>query len=236
MIEWVLGLGVILAPAPSQKYCAGDTWQISGVIVQDTAEAFLEHVAECGVPEWIAIRSGGGDPDAAIRIGEVVAEQGIRVEVRGLCASACAMFIALPARELLLHDDDVIGFHHSASANRYMFQRALPDADFDWELLSRLAEEEEAFFEKHGLDRRWLFYPLEKIETQCVYVRRGKVRNSPGYRSTYEMWAPSHDAFGNAVRDTNLLTGNFGLKRRVSVVYGGSVEDARPLLRTYWPC
>jgi hypothetical protein len=236
MIEMFVSLGALLSPPIRTSACESSTYAISGHITDRVAEQFTKHVGACGAPETILVRSPGGSSEAAIVIGEVIADNKIRVEVDSYCYSACALFIALPAYKLVLDPEDIVGFHHSLFVLRDAFQYTMPYSKVDWDRMNRSAEAELAFFRKYDLDQRWLVYPMKKIGASCIYEGQNLRGATPGYRSRYAAWEPDHEKFRNFEANRGEKSAGKRLRKNIETVYGGSIDEQKPFVFMFQTC
>jgi len=76
--------------------------------------ADFKRVADGGFNKVI-LRSGGGLELIALKIAERIAEKDVEIEIDGYCFSACANFLALAGRRLVVPCDSLIGWHGSHS-------------------------------------------------------------------------------------------------------------------------
>ena len=201
MVGVFIFLFLQLTSPTSGNVCVDSQFRYRGQITRSTVTEYRHFVERCGVPKLIDIQSTGGDPNAAISIGNEIRKHNISVRVNGFCVSACALFFAIPAKRLLLDKGDIVGLHHSQTALKAIFEAVYPEANIDWDRLSRTSSNEIQFFSDNEIDDRWLTQPMAMIEPSCVFVGQWHRLLAPMYRSRYHIWAPPHTEFNNYTLD-----------------------------------
>jgi hypothetical protein len=91
------------------------TVRYSGPITEQDA-ARLVPMLRASRTGALKISSFGGSETAAIAIGEIVKQRRLTVIVDGVCMSACAQYILLPAERSQITAGSLIGFHSSSYA------------------------------------------------------------------------------------------------------------------------
>ena len=163
------------ACAPSPKTASSDacpvditrtsTTEVSvcGHLTKDLVDRLLTRLD--GSVREITIFSPGGSSVEAIRLAERMDEDNINLRVRGLCASACAHFLFLPAKHVIVEPGSVVLFHHTDSAVAAAAQRA--GLTIGAETAANV-ERERRFFVDQGLPVEMLIDPLVRIEPVCA--------------------------------------------------------------------
>lgn len=109
-------------------------------IASDLTRELAEGVEALGErPQYVVMRSGGGLGSAAVRLAERMVEWDAKLVVWDECLSACANGPFLAARERIVPEPAIIGWHGGLARTRF---EALLRAD-DWiarELRARLAQ------------------------------------------------------------------------------------------------
>lgn len=115
--------------------------------------------------ERLIINSAGGRGPEAIKLGSLIRSRDLMVVVDGICLSACAHFVFLPARSKRVEPNSVVAFHQTATAiSDLLSASGRPDLA-SWFL--PFADQEQDFYVKAGISRRALVEPFEKILPIC---------------------------------------------------------------------
>lgn len=113
----------------------------------------------------VTITSTGGSGVDAIRLAEAMQARDVTLAVQGICASACAHFLFLPAHHAVVHADSVVLFHHTDYALADAAKRAgLEPSDAS---LAR-AETQRIFYQSRKIPVSMLKDPLARIQPLCV--------------------------------------------------------------------
>ena len=159
--------------------------------------ALLEEIAaRAGSLRVLELTSWGGDMMVAISITELLDSLDVVVVIKEYCFSACAHFIALPIDRLEIKDGAVIGFHHTSAT---LLARAVRPLMLEYprfqELSEEYVDEQIGFYQREGLDQRWLFEADFRTVPQCTYL--GIVQNSGNlvrYENEYDYLVLTHAA------------------------------------------
>lgn len=102
---------------PAKVSVDGAALRFDGVIVKEaTAKVEQLLIADAGKSiRTMVIKSNGGEANAGIRFGELVRDWKLAVTVDGYCMSACANYVAIAARELVVPDGALLGYHGGPS-------------------------------------------------------------------------------------------------------------------------
>lgn len=122
----------------------------------------------------LQLTSGGGEGEAAMALADLIEARGLRLEIAGLCLSACAHFVYAPTRDAVVLSGGLVGFHHTAS-----LIAAFPFADVSAEdraLGTEMAATEAAFYRRRGLPVGFLLQPGLLI-TACMAADRHSTRS-----------------------------------------------------------
>jgi hypothetical protein len=94
--------------------------------------------------EQLIINSAGGRSPEAIAMGSLVRSLNLEVVVDGICLSACAHFVFVPAKRKRVEPDSVVAFHQTATAlARLLLASRRPDLAAFY---LPTAREEQAFY------------------------------------------------------------------------------------------
>lgn len=144
-----------------------DTLYFCGTL-DDAFVAFLSRSVSPNISKLI-ITSYGGQFDATKEAFEIVENSKLKVVVEGVCASACAHFLFIPASRGEVLPGAILALHTSSTSQRVMRLRS------EWQEYERLkplmdvaAEKERAFYIEHGLDPRLLLEPTLVMRPACV--------------------------------------------------------------------
>ena len=94
--------------------CSAKDYVIDGKINEETFIHFQNEVSGSAEPlgnEKLTINSPGGEIFSAMAIAKLVKKRGMSVEVKSLCASACANYIFPAGRNKFLGDNAIIVLH-----------------------------------------------------------------------------------------------------------------------------
>ena len=102
-------------------------------------------------PQLLRIRSGGGDINLGMDVGEWVFRNHLDVEVTDQCASSCANYIFTAGRRKILNPDSIVMWHGGAhQPNMEQQVKALGTIGEDY--LSAWKLREDRFFKTVGVD------------------------------------------------------------------------------------
>lgn len=94
--------------APTVVARDGTVVAFRGEIDAVSAQALTETLQPS---DTLLIRSDGGLRSAAVVVGRAVAARDATVDINGRCFSACALYVALPARRVLVGEGSTLLFH-----------------------------------------------------------------------------------------------------------------------------
>lgn len=95
-----------------------NTLYVDGNISKNDDKVLSEIIANHLIPvRTISINSGGGDIETAIKIGRIIHDKGIDIEVRRLCLSSCANYLFPAAKNKIINYGSIVGFHGSPNSD-----------------------------------------------------------------------------------------------------------------------
>lgn len=113
----------------------------------------------------LVVSSAGGRGPEAIELGSLVRSRNLEVVVDGICLSACAHFVFLPARKKHVEPNSVVAFHHTTTA---MADVLIASGRLDLAAAYLpFAKQEQDFYKAAGISRRALEDPFQKILPLC---------------------------------------------------------------------
>jgi hypothetical protein len=127
-------------------------------------------IALAGTVNRLIVKSTGGFSASAIALGQLVAEMNVPIEVNVICASACAHFLLPAAKIVVLHGNELILFHNTATSMLAAI------GDRDWQALAdfRVAAEIEAsYYAERKIDKRLLTFPHALLNPYCAHEEEG---------------------------------------------------------------
>lgn len=161
---------------------------ICGTLDDQLVDASIEKLQERDAK--IVVDSFGGETFAAIRLAEVVRENGVEIYVNRVCLSACSQILAPSARKLHFLPDSIFAMHDSQSAT---------NAIFGGDITSDLVDQERAeveFYKAMDVDLGILYDPLLNLFPECI-------ENREEYHQTgaleiiarFDFYMPSEEVF-----------------------------------------
>lgn len=129
----------------------------SGEIENGDFEIFKNAITKDSITS-IEIHSPGGNVDEAIKIGHLIYDKKIHININWLCASSCANYLFTAARTVTINNNSVIGWHggltskyiYDENKNASIETRIKSEKDPDFKK-SQNAEIE--FFKKIGINK-----------------------------------------------------------------------------------
>lgn len=212
-----------------------DAITLRGTIDQALAMRVVAMLRSGQGDRTLLVTSSGGDPEAAITIGDAVRGLNVTVVVQDYCLSSCALFVALPAHALSLAPNSVLGFHHSQTALLRHFTASYPMARLNWERLRRVSAAETQALQRWGISEWWLSQPMTFLEVGCIRQRSvGLDFTIPRYTSRYTVWMPRKSKLGNAVGDWDV--GDIAERKFESVRFTVTSNTLKPSNTTLKIC
>lgn len=173
----------------------------TGVIDRNSYEEYLA-LAEDGYSE-LTVNSGGGEPAIALRIAEDIASRDVTVRVKGSCMSACANYLAMAGRRLVVEEGALLAWHGTLpdvdDGRARMVAENLPaplvETYVEW--LTDFKIRERAFFAKVGVDYRLLQDSADIIREDKLVPEAGysfdEVTGAYSITRSAAMWIPTPD-------------------------------------------
>ena len=128
-----------------------------------------------------------------MRLADFLGEHEIRLQIAGVCMSACAQYVIFGAPQLFVAERTVVGFHHSQSAMNAMMATALTEVPSGNEAV---AHQEVRFYARHSVPETILLAPVYARGLICV------VRPSPDglpanitFRAAHQYVMPDETTF-----------------------------------------
>lgn len=143
----------------------------------------------------LEITSLGGELDAPIDLGEVVAGRRLDVEVIGPCLSGCASYAFAAGTNRIVRRRGWLALHNTNTSAAFLVRRAKGGALETHDApLRRRAEREQSLYSARGVSASLLLDPQARIGTECVAAGgRNDVTRETEYRivSRVGFWAPT---------------------------------------------
>jgi hypothetical protein len=164
----------------------------SGFLHDRSARELIAGLESPGVRRLV-ITSRGGDENAALDIADVVDRRQLQVQVRQVCASACANSILVAGHSRVLESDSFIGLHGSSvtlEQNYLATGRPVPPR------IERGAARLRRLYEHRHADAKLLECAAIQIGLTQQYLQAtlpGETEVRSAWRSRYHMWIPSTD-------------------------------------------
>lgn len=172
---------VALPEVPDQAHSNERMLSYEGEIDAEMLSAIR---STAGAIDFLEMTSHGGDMMIAMEIAELVDAHDITLVVKDYCFSACAHFLTLPVDQLIITDEAVIGFHHTSATLLIRAWRPLMlETPRFRELSETYVEKQVAFFQREGIDQRWLFEADIRTSPICTYLG---IVQGPGPLVNYE--------------------------------------------------
>lgn len=176
---------------------SSSTIRFDGDIGKDSYEEYLE-VAKGGFTR-VLLNSGGGYPSVALKIAvDIQRHPDVEVDIKGVCLSACASYLAIAGKHLTIECDSVLAWHGSLGRPedeaRSMRAEGIPEGLVTeygaW--LKAFHEEESAFYERAGVDIALLadsmraVHALDLAESYSLDTATGEY----SYSTSAGVWVP----------------------------------------------
>jgi hypothetical protein len=123
---------------PSQPRYSSTTVN-STISAESNRQAISLYAAQENKPTVFHIRSRGGDTDAGIELGRWVHREGVAVKVLEFCFSSCANYVFTAARNKIVSNFAVVGYHGGLSSADFS-----PDKDQEAMFAAMPAEQRDA--------------------------------------------------------------------------------------------
>jgi hypothetical protein len=130
-----------------------------------------EVISELSIPgrNSLVLSSLGGETFAAIKLADFLSHRRIRLQISGLCHSACAQIVLFGASELFVSERTIVGLHYNQNVINQL--KGAP-ASKDMELL---AKAERDFYRRYSVPESILFGPITTLQPICIaeFVEEG---------------------------------------------------------------
>lgn len=149
-------------------------------------EAFVEAINSQLKAEdkILQLTSPGGDPAAAIQLARILRQRQMSLRITGICLSACAHYVFLSAKRVVVDPGSLVGFHHTSS---FVYKSLVSQGRKPSELLVNNHIKEVIFFEEIGVQKEFLYAPALFAQPACVgYVN---------YNGVYDLFIKTRWSF-----------------------------------------
>lgn len=139
----------------------------------------------------ILLTSGGGTSADAMRFADLVNARGLTIRTRQFCLSACATYVLLTARTVVVEPYTMVAFHHTgAFVVDFFADRSGTPAGSP---ARTLGAEERRFFAANGLDPDILYRLAAAVEPTCTGLQPTSTGQEGFIRYRYAWFIPTHD-------------------------------------------
>jgi hypothetical protein len=130
----------------------------------------------------LIINSAGGRSPEAIELGSLVRSLGLEVVVDGVCLSACAHFVFIPAKRKRVEPNSVVAFHQTATAlSRLLLASGRQDLAAFY---LPIARNEQDFYKSAGISIKLLYEPYRELNPIC-YLEQAGVPSGSEYQTAF---------------------------------------------------
>ncbi len=161
------------------------TIALTGVIAKGHFEEFAKFLGS-GVRKLV-VNSGGGDVEESLKIAELIHARGLGIVVDGVCASSCANYLFVAAKDKVVLPNSLLSFHGSSSfgidylsleARRHVYWYFATHTE---ELsknkqLTEFADKELAFYRKIGVSPDLIHIPTSIAASTGVWIKTERRR------------------------------------------------------------
>ena len=167
-------------PPGDRAIDANEALELTGSISSESLERLKRSLTLS--TRRLIVNSAGGRIPEAIQLGALVRSYDLEVVVDGICLSACAHFIFLPAKRKRLQPNSVVAFHQTATAiSDVLASSARPELAA---VYLPVAEQEQNFYRSAGISRSALVDPFLMIKPTCYWESKERPMNSEYRTST----------------------------------------------------
>lgn len=142
----------------------GKTIYFDGLLDVKSADLILRYL-KSGANK-LRVRSFGGDAESGLRVGLVISELNINVEVSGYCMSACANYLFLAARSKSLKKNSILGFHGGLTGGPPLLAARNEGLEKEREKWIELYKLDDELFQKLGIDKNLIAKSYEITEPE----------------------------------------------------------------------
>ncbi|WP_312044603.1 hypothetical protein [Erwinia sp.] len=146
---------------PPKITVKGDTLYYDGEITKGSYFLFLKETRGKKIRTF-SVNSLGGDMENAMLIGIYIIKNGLDVELRSVCASACANYIFVAGNHKYIGKDSYILWHGGIDSPKKEFEisgNMRPDDFFRLKEYQQLRKKDHLFYKKIGVKRDIAFCP-----------------------------------------------------------------------------
>lgn len=123
----------------------------------------------------VRVRSPGGDMRTGLAIGRAMREHGLGIEVKGMCASACAFFLLPGAHQVKIDDGSIVALHGVGLGGMLVTLRegklqGDPDLDTWRQAITELDEARKAFNAEAGIREQDMAFMFDLTTSSDVEV------------------------------------------------------------------
>lgn len=142
----------------------------SGLIGQTSTDRFAALLKSSGNQvTTLRIESGGGDVEAAMRMGALVFDHGLDIEIFGDgCHSSCANYVFPAGRNKLIERGALVSWHGSAIQTEWNMPRGQTKQEFA-EALAPIRQMQYDYFRRLGVDERVTIVGHD-LNCRCIWV------------------------------------------------------------------
>ena len=161
---------------------------LGGPITSDAVDGIARSLDAGGAVPVLRVNSPGGDADAAMRLGRMIHERGLQVNVERVCATVCALYLLPASPRVTFENDAVILFAQMPSPQLHAIELARASqpgtSPEDREriareqaTLTRVLVAQDAFYRAIGID------PSRMYRTMDVWLDVNRTARAAGRSS-----------------------------------------------------
>lgn len=159
--------------------------RIEGEITAAKADALVRRLEQGDGPVQVTVRSAGGDPAAAARLGAALRDRKATLVVDGYCLAGCAQFLFAGAEAREVRPGALVGFHNDLVAGAILLRmrgESLPPP------LDAAAGHDLRVYESWGIREPALLDQFTGLDPVCVEWR--ETGHAPRFRANAQIWVP----------------------------------------------
>jgi hypothetical protein len=172
-----------------------DSVRIVGPITAKTAQRFAQITSQQDVRR-LDISSMGGENLSALRMGRIIWDRHMTVIVSGICMSACASYIFLPAARRQVRPNSLVIFHHTANSLMEL-ARVHHETNLSKEYAAD-AQLAKQLLIARGVSLLLLYEPQVQMDPLCYAVIPTQLGKEVAYVSGSEGWVPPRESLAKA--------------------------------------
>lgn len=171
-----------------------------GTIDRSSAEAFITSVSKMAHKPVVVVRSGGGEVNAGMDIGDAIKSAGATVIVAEKCLSSCANYVLISADRRVVLKGALLGFHGGIEVvDRQRFTKELAAAGF-----TQPNQVNAAIKRSEGDRARQDKFLKARGVSTAIYDDVTRWKNKP--KRVQVRYCPDPDSVSMFVFDTDLLS------------------------------